>query len=89
MIAFINSVINEKGWDLGWMPVAHFVLSAIVGLLVYWLTLTILSRGRFGIYLMAKQSTQRGYSIHRFSLAVALCFSVAVHILEDYIYNIF
>ena len=89
MIGFINSVINEKGWDLIWMPVAHFVLSAIVGLLVYWLTSTILLHGRFGIYLMEKQSTQRGFSIHRFSLVVALCFSVAAHVLEDYTLNIF
>ena len=89
MIGFIQSIINNKGWDLVWMPVAHFALSAIVGLLVYWLTLTILSYGRFGIYLREKQSTQQGFSIHRLSLVVALCFAVAVHILEDYTLNIF
>lgn len=89
MITFINGIINEKGWASIWMPAAHFALSATVGLLVYWLILTILLRGQFGIYLMAKQSTQRGFSIHQFSLLVALCSSVVVHILEDYTLNIF
>lgn len=89
MIGFVNWVINEIGLALIWMPVAHFALSAIVGLLVYWLTLTILSHGRFSIYLKEKQSSNQGFSIHRFSLVVALCFAVAVHILEDYTLNIF
>ena len=89
MIQFIKTIIDELEWDLAWMPVAHFALSAVVGLLVYWLTVTILSRGRFGTYLREKQSTRTGFSIRRFSLAVALCFAVAVHILEDYTLDIF
>ena len=89
MIGFVNWVINEIGLALIWMPVAHFALSAIVGLLVYWLTLTILSHGRFSIYLKEKQSSNQGFSIHRFSFGLALLFSLCVHILQDYIFNIF
>ena len=89
MIGFISGVINNVGWALVWMPIAHFVLSAIVGLLVYLSTLTILSHGRFGTFLMEKQSTQTGFSIHRFSLGLALLLSLCVHILEDYTINIF
>ena len=89
MIAFLKSVTSGIGWALVWMPVAHFVLSAGVGLSVYYLILTILSHGRFSIYLKERQSSHQGFSIHRFSLVVALCFAVAVHILEDYTLNIF
>ena len=52
--------------------VCHFGLSCFMGFAGYWLTLTILSR------------LTVGGSIHRFSLVVGLCFSVASHILQDY-----
>ncbi len=89
MIAFVGSVISEKGWDLVWMPITHFILSGLVGLLVFWLILTILSTGRFGTYLKEKQFCKEGFSIYRFSFVVALCFSVAIHILEDIFLDIF
>ena len=54
----------------------HFLLSAVAGLLVYWLTSTTLS---------VTCSAYLGVSfIRRFSLLVALCCAVAAHILEDY-----
>ncbi len=89
MIGFIDGVINNVGWALIWMPAAHFALSAIVGLLVYWLTSTILSFGLSKVSLKGNYHILGDSFIHRFSLVVALCFSVAVHVLEDYIYNIF
>ena len=57
----------------------HFALSAIVGLLAYWLISTILSRTtyfreRVGVF-----------STRRFSLLVALCLAVSAHILWDYL----
>ena len=89
MITFLRNIIIEKGWALVWMPIVHFILSAIVGLLAYWLTLIILSHGQFGLYVTEKLSYHLGFSIHHFSLSVALCSAVAVHILEDYTLNIF
>lgn len=89
MIGFISGVINNLGWALVWMPIAHFVLSAIVGLLVYWLTSTILSFGLSKVSLKGNYHIPGDSFIHRFSLVAALCFSVAVHIGEDYIFNIF
>jgi len=56
--------------------VCHFALGFFAGLLVYLLTLTILSHTRLG--------GVEDSSIHRFSLVVALSCAVAVHILEDY-----
>ncbi len=54
----------------------HFLLSAVMGLLVYWLTSTTL--------LVTCSAYLRVSFIRRFSLLVALCFAVAAHILEDY-----
>jgi len=53
---------------------SHFALSATVGLLVYWLTLTILS------HITGSQDLIPDSSIYRYSLVVALCFAVATHI---------
>jgi len=58
--------------------VCHFGLSCFVGWLAYLLTSTILS------HTIGSQTSAEGSSIRRFSLAVALCFAVLAHILEDY-----
>jgi len=69
--------ISEIGLDTVICRVGmHFLLSASVGLLVYWLISTTLS---------VTCSAYLGVSfMHRFSLLVALCYAVAAHILEDY-----
>ena len=54
----------------------HFLLSAVVGLLAYWLISITLS--------VTCSAYLRVSFIHRFSLLVALCCAVAAHILEDY-----
>ena len=65
-----------------WKGTAHFVLGFFVGLLVYWLTLTILSRISF--------TKKIGDSyIHTLALLLALSFCVSVHLLEDYTLNTF
>jgi len=63
-------------------PIAHFALSATVGLLVYWLTSTMLSHGRSTT--LRVLASRPDFSIHHFSLLLALSSSVFVHILEDY-----
>ncbi len=76
------------GWPLVWKPVAHFVSSGLLGLLVYWLTSTTLTRS-----LSRSGSTPRlriaGFSIRSFSLALACSFAVLLHIWEDYTFNVF
>ncbi len=89
MLALLNSVVSDRGWDLVWMPAAHFVLSAMVALLVYWLTSITLSFGLSRVSLKGNYHIPGDSFIHRFSLVVGLSFSVVAHILEDYIYNIF
>jgi len=59
--------------------VCHFGLSCFAGFLGYWLTSTILS------HITGLQTLMDASSIRHCSLLVALCFAVAVHILEDYL----
>jgi hypothetical protein len=61
-----------------WMPVAHGLLSGFVGVSVFWLTSTMLSRH------FSSKIKIGGFSIRGFSLAVASCFAILVHLLEDY-----
>jgi uncharacterized metal-binding protein len=62
---------------------AHFVLALCVGLLVYYLTLTMLCRIGFSHYQKVGVFTTQ-----QFSLCVALCCSVLSHIVEDYTLSI-
>jgi len=57
----------------------HFLLSGFVGLLGYWLILTILSRTTY----FKKQVGV--FSTHQFSLLAALCFAALAHISQDYL----
>jgi len=88
MDEIIGVIIREGWYNFLWKPAAHFVSSGFVGLLVYWLTLTMLSHLHSG-----QQSTPRlmrgAFSIHQFSLLLACSFAVFVHILEDYTLNWF
>ena len=80
--------IKDVGWELLWKPALHFALSGFVGLLVYWLTSTTLSRcshGDTSIQVLPKVA----FGIHRFSLFLALAFAIWFHILEDYTLNWF
>jgi hypothetical protein len=61
---------------IAWALAQHFVLSGCVGLLVYWLTWTILS----AMHLAGMEDGR----IRTYSLLVALCDSVLVHILQDW-----
>ena len=61
----------------------HFGLSAFVGSLAYYVTLTILS------HITGLQELMGDFSIEHFSLLVALSLAVAVHILQDYTLNWF
>jgi len=78
-------LVIEEGWwkDILWKPIAHFALSGGVGLLVYWLTSTMLSRCSYG-GIGTHKLLKGGFGIHHFSLSVALLFAIWVHILEDY-----
>jgi len=88
MEEIIKFITEEVGWELLWKPAAHFALSSGVGLLVYWLTSTTLSRYSSGDMLI--QQYPRGVSgIHRFSLFLALSFAIWVHVFEDYTLNWF
>lgn len=67
-------------WGLFWIlcaPALHFLLSACVGSLVYWLIGTMWQRG----ILELKISDS---SIHLYLLSLGLSFAVLVHVLEDY-----
>lgn len=81
-------ILKEGWWNFIWKPVAHFVLSGGVGLLVYWWTSTTLQRSFSGA-IGTQNSPMRGFGIHRFSFYLALAFAVFVHILEDYTINLF
>ena len=59
----------------------HFLSSGLVGLLVYWLTLTTLSH--------INSARTIGLPINILSWLLALSFSVVVHILEDFSINKF
>ena len=70
------------------MPLAHFVSSGFVGLLVYYLTSTILLRSLSGD--IGTPNLVMGVaSIHQFSLLLACLSALWVHILEDYTLNLF
>ena len=70
-------------WYIVYCEASHFILGLCVGLSVYYLTSTIL------LHITGLRNLMGDSSIRRFSLVVALCFAVAVHILEDYTLNIF
>lgn len=80
--------IQENFWAIIWKGGMHFISSGFVGLLVYWLTSTTLSR-----YLSGGSSIQVSpkvaFGIHRFSLFLALVFAIWFHILIDYTVNWF
>ena len=76
---FLNTDVLGIGWVLIWKPAAHFVSSGFVGLLVYWLTSTTLSKSSHNIIIF-----NHVFGTHRFSLSLALLFAIWVHILEDY-----
>ena len=84
----IKYKLKRIGWDIVWKPALHFVSSGFVGLLVYWLISTIFSRLPYGDIGILSFGTG-GFSIHLFSFALALSFSVVVHIGEDYILDWF
>lgn len=80
-------ILEVSGLSLGFVLfalIAHFVLSATVGWLVYWLTSTILQHTSF----VLKQKLGES-GIYRYALSLALCFAVLVHILEDYTLYLF
>ena len=69
------------GWSIKWIMAClslHFLVSASVGLLVFLLTSTILSR------ITLFQDGVGVFSIYQFSLLVALCFAALAHIFADY-----
>ena len=76
-----------SAWLLVYAPAAHFVLSAIVGWLVYWLTSIMLLRGSSTT--LRELKSRPDFSIHHFSLLLALSSSVFAHILQDYTLNWF
>ena len=80
--------LRKIGWEIIWRSALHFLSSGSVGLLVYWLTLTIFSRFSYGS-IRILHFGMGGGSIHLFSLLLALSFSVVVHIGEDYILDWF
>lgn len=88
MIQLLRDVIlYDVGWAIIWMPAAHFALGFSVGSLLYWLTLTILRRG-FSTTSMGGTCMDDS-AIYRYSLLLAVLFSVLLHILEDYTLNVF
>ena len=84
----IRTKLRKIGWDIIWKPALHFISSGCVGLLVYWLTSTIFSHLSYGNIGNLTFGTG-DFSIHLFSLVLALLFSVVVHIGEDYILDWF
>ncbi len=76
-------ICGYKIFFIVWRVVRHFGLSCFAGWLAYWLTSTILS------HTTLFQNGVGVFSIHHFSLLVALCFAVVVHILEDYYFKWF
>lgn len=84
----IKYKLKKMGWDMLWKPSLHFLSSGFVGLLVYWLTLTIFSHYAYG-GIMTLYFGMGDSSIHLFSLVLALSSSVVFHIVEDYILDWF
>lgn len=86
MEAVVELVIKE-GWNLVWKPATHFVFSGGVGLLVYWLTLTILLRSSGGIGTQKLATGESG--MHRSSFCLALLFAIWFHLVQDFTLNWF
>jgi len=83
----IVTVVLGEIWYI-WKAAAHFVSSGFVGLLVYWWTLTTLSRlssGDSGFHRLPKDES----GIHRYSFLLALLFAIWFHIMEDYVLDLF
>lgn len=78
----VQGVMGTIGWDVVWKPALHFVSSGLLGLLVYWLTSTILMRCYCGYLILG--SRRVGFSIHSFSLSLAVSSSILLHILVDF-----
>jgi len=76
------SALEHGTITIVYAPIAHFALSAGVGWLAYWLTSITLLHGPSTI--LRGLASRSGFSIHRFSLLLALSSSVLVHILQDY-----
>ncbi len=82
MLEAVNEVMGTIGWEVLWKPALHFVSSGLLGLLVYWLTSTILTRCYCGY--LSLGSRRVGFSIHSFSLSLAVSSSVLLHMLVDF-----
>ena len=79
----------QNNWgNILWKSGLHFVSSGFVGLLVYWLTSTMLSRYYSGGTLPLRFPKVE-FGIHHFSLSLAFLFAIWFHILEDYTLNLF
>lgn len=76
----MNLWVRYEWWEPFAYSAAHFGLSALVGFLVYLLTLTIQSR----ICSASDRQYLSGSGIPRLALLAALSSSVLVHVLEDY-----
>ena len=87
--AIFRDIILAGGWhNFIWKPVAHFVSSGFVGLLVYWWISTTLMRLCSTIPFTLRL-WKAEFSIHSFSLLLAVSAGIVFHILEDYIFDIF
>ena len=82
---YLQHLKREDGKDIRRIVIRHyllhFLLSGFVGLLVYWLTWTIL--------LHINSIKRIGFSTSIICWLLALSFSVVVHILEDFSINKF
>jgi len=62
----------------------HFVLSACVGLLAYWLMQTTLSHTKYLEQKNTQTNTTADSFISHLPLRVAVCCSILAHVIEDY-----
>lgn len=84
-----RDVILAEGWfNFIWKPLVHFVSSGFVGLQVYWWTLTTLMRLCSTIPFTLRLWKVE-FSIHSFSLLLAVSAGIVFHILVDYTFDIF
>lgn len=84
-----RDIILAGGWyNFIWKPAAHFVSSGFVGLLVYWWTSIMLMR-LYSTMPFTLRLRKVEFSIHSFSLLLAVSAGIVFHILEDYILDIF
>ncbi|MGR3295885.1 MAG: hypothetical protein ACUZ8A_06625 [Candidatus Bathyanammoxibius sp.] len=75
------------GWEVIWKPALHFVSSGLLGLLLYWLTLTMLTR-----YFSKCFSLRLGkveFSTHSFSLLLSVCSGILLHLYVDFSFSVF